>query len=276
MITGRGKMGPREKYEEGEDVDADSEGSDVESLTSYVRRPEHEQWLARVFKMTEVQLLAALAIEKYSQPGYVPSEVLVTLARNNYGGRARVRDEIALTLNKRLVSELGLFFHREINWLGVLNSSNVSREEAVAYVRLKIFGSSVDVSFAEVSFGPFVKMRLLDWFKSQIALKNSAPSVDAMAAESDEDGSTLSLIDQVEDEFALTPEQALEQKQLMSKCRTAILALPERQRTAMTLVYLQNMTHKEAGSVMGLTESSVQKHVQKALLTLQKGDWHVQ
>ena len=217
-------MGPQKKCEEDEDVDADSEGVDVESLTSYVRRPEHEQWLARVFKMTEEQLLAALVIERYSQPGYVPSEVLVTLARNNYGGRARVRNEIALTLNKRLVSELGLFFHREINWLGVLNRSNVSREEAISYVRLKIFGSGVDVSFAEVSFGPFVKMRLLDWFKSQVALKNSAPSVDAMGAESDEDGSKLSLTDRVEDEFALTPEQALERKQLMSRCRVAILA----------------------------------------------------
>lgn len=263
-------MVPKEAIEE----DGDVREVDDESLTNYVRRPEHELLLAKVFKMAEQQLLSALAIEKYSEAGYIPTEVLVTLARGNYGGRAQIRNEIALSLNRRLISELGLFFHKEINWLGVLNSTSVSREEAVAYVRLKIFGSKVDVSFAEVAFGPFVKTRLLDWFKSQITLKNTAPSVDAISFEKDEDGSGLSMTDQVEDESTLTPEMAMERKQLVKNCRAALMRLPEKQRTAVTLVYYQDMTHKQASAVMRLTESSVQKHIQKALLNLRKGDWH--
>lgn len=268
-------MVPKEATQEDGDIDVEVVEADDESLTNCSRRPEHDAWLAKVFKMTSEELLSALTIEKYTQAGYIPSEVLVTLARNNYGAVARVQNSIALALNRRLVIELGRFFSKDINWLGVLHRSSESSVEAVRYVIAHIFGSKAAVSYAEVSFGPYVKMRFLDWFKSQIALKNSAPSVDGMAALSDEEGSGLSLTDQVEDEYTLPPDKALERKQLIQACRAALLKLPEKQRTAVTLVYFQDMTHKQAGDVMGLSESSVQKYVKGAILTLKKGNWHV-
>lgn len=268
-------MVPKEVVKEEVGIDVDTDAEEAECLTNYVRRPEHEKWLAAVFKMTHDQLLSALAIEKYNQPGYIPSEVLVTLARSNFGGVARVQNAIALALNKRLVLELGRFFHTEINWLGVLSRSSESSVEAVAYVIDRIFRSKVEVSFAEVTFGQYVKMRLLDWFKSEIALKNSAPSVDAITSSSDEDGSGLSLTEQVEDDYTLRPDEALEQKQMVRKCRAAILRLPEKQRTAVTLHYFQEMTHKQIGAVMGLSESSVQKYLKGALSALKKGYGHV-
>ena len=251
-------------------LDVDVEADDVVSLTNYRRRPEHDKWLASIFKMNEGCILSSLTIEKYNQPGYIPSEVLVSLARGNFGGSVSVRNAISLTLHKRLIIELGRFFHKEINWLGVLGRSSESRVEAVAYVIECIFRSKVSVSYAEVSFGDFVKHRLLDWFKSEVALKNSAPSVDAIAAEHDEDGSGLSLTDQVVDECALTPEETLEKKQYLQQCRGALLFLTEKQRTAVMLVYYQEMTHKEAAAVMELHESSVQKHVKNALVELKR------
>jgi RNA polymerase sigma factor (sigma-70 family) len=268
-------MVPKEAIDEDGGIDVDVDAGDSGPLCSYTRRPEHDAWLAKVIKLTDDELLTALAIARYTQEGYIPSEVLVTLARNNYGTASRVQSTIALALNKRLVIELGRFFSKEINWLGVLNRSSESSVEAVQYVIEHIFGSTVEVSYAEISFAPYVKMRLLDWFKSQIALKNSAPSVDGMTSPSDEDGGDLSLTDQVEDEYTLTPDKALERKQLIHACRAALLKLPEKQRTAVTLVYLQDMTHKQAGDVMGLSESSVQKYVKGAILALKKGNWHV-
>lgn len=76
------------------------------------------------------------------------------------------------------------------------------------------------------------------------------------------------------DEVGLSPEAALQQKQLFTNCRSAVLALPDKQRTAVLLCFHQNMTHKEAGMVMGLSESSVQKYVTAALKALRIGDWH--
>lgn len=233
-------MVPKEAVEEDGGVDIDIDAENADSLANYVRRPEHEIWLATVFKMTHDELVSALAIEKYNQPGYIPSEILVTLARNNYGGVARVQNAVALTLNKRLVSELGRFFHKEINWLGVLNRSSESRAEAVAYVIDHIFRSKVEVSFAEVAFGPYVKMRLLDWFKSEIAQKNSAPSVDAITAPSDEDGSGLSLTEQVEDEHTLTPEEALERKKMIRMSRRCDAASRETENGRDTRLFSRN------------------------------------
>lgn len=257
-----------------EDDDVTLESDDAESLTNYVRRPQHEICLAEVFKMPTEDLLAALVIKKYNQPGYIPSEVLVTLARSNYGGCARVRNAIALSLNERLVSELGRFLNHHLNWYGVMARSSEAEVEAIAYVRDRIFRSKVDVSFAEVSFGPFVGTRLLDWFKAEVALKNSVPSIDGLKAPADEDGNELSLADQVVDEVGLTPEETLARKQLLINCRGAVLQLPEKQRTALMLCFHQEMTHKQAGEVMGLGESSVQKYVKAALNALRNGDWH--
>lgn len=263
-------MVQKEAVEDDVGPDVDIDADDAASLTSYTRRPEHARLLAAVFQMSKVQLLSALAIEKYSEPGYIPSEVLVSLMRGNFGGSMQVSTEIGLTLHKRLVSELGRFFHKKINCQGVLASSSEARSEAVSFVIERIFRSKVEVSFAEVSFGDFVKHRLLDWFKSQITLKNSAPSVDAIAAKHDEDGSGLSLTDQVVDEYSLNPEETLSRKQLVVQCRAALLTLTEKQRTAVMLVYYQDMTHKEAAGVMKLHESSVQKHLEKAIAALKR------
>lgn len=257
-----------------DEADGEIDADDAESLQSYQRQPEHELCLAKVFKMDGDQLLAALAIKKYTQVGYIPSEVLVTLARNSYGGSARVRNAIAIALNERLVLGFKGYLNRNLKWFKVATRSSEAQVEGVAYVRERIFRSRAEVSFAEVRFGMFIGMRLLDWFKSQTALKNKVPSVDGEIAPTDEDGNELSLADQVPDEVGLSPEAALQQKQLFTSCRGAVLALPDKQRTAVLLCFHQSMTHREAGEVMGLSESSVQKHVAAALKTLRIGDWH--
>ncbi len=257
-----------------DDADVDIDADDAESQKSYQRQPEHELWLAKVFKMDSDQLLAALAIKRYTQAGYFPSEVLVTLARNGYGGSARVRNAIAIALNERLVIGFKGYLNRNLKWFKVVTRSSEAQVEGVAYVRECIFRSLAEVSFAEVRFGMFIGLRLLDWFKSQTALKNKMPSVDGELAPKDEDGNQLSLADQVPDEVGQSPEEALQQKQLFASCRSAVLALPEKQRTAVLLCFHQKMTHKEAGEVMGLGESSVQKYVKAALNALRNGDWH--
>ncbi|SPA36216.1 hypothetical protein CBM2606_A10120 [Cupriavidus taiwanensis] len=247
---------------------------DVHSLSSYMRRPQHEACLAEIFKTESETLLANLAVKKYDQAGFIPSEVLVTLARSRYGGCARVRHAIALALNERVIVELRHFLNRNLQWYGVVTRSSESAAEAVAEVCVSIFRSEVEISFAEVSFRTFVDKRFMDWFKSQGRLKNRMPSVDGLKPADDEDGNQLSLVEQVVDDIGLTPEEALAQKQLFAQCRAAALRLPDKQRTALVLCVLQDMTHKQAGEIMGLGESSVQKYVKSALTALRNGDWH--
>lgn len=257
-----------------EDDDARLEDDDdAQSLTSYDRRPQHEACLAEIFRIEASDLIARLAIKRFDQAGFIPSEVLVTLARSHYGGSARVRNAIALALNDRLVVELRHFVNRNLQWYGVLARSSESAAEAVAEVRVRIFQSRVEISFAEVSFRTFVDKRLTDWFISQGRVKNKMPSVDGLKPD-DEDGNRLSLTEQVVDDLALTPEEATAQQQLFTRCRTAALQLPDKQRTALVLCVMHDMTHKQAAEVMGLSESSVQKYVKSALAALRIGDWH--
>lgn len=256
-----------------EDVGEDDADTEV-SHQSYTRRTEHEIQLSQVLRMQREQLLAALAVKHHSNDGYIASEVLVTLVRGSYGTTCSVRDAIALTLHERLIKLFKNFLQCNPEWYSIVSRSSETETEAIAYTRERIFTNRAEVSFAEVTFFEFVRLRLLDWFKSQTRLKNSVQSVDAIERPDDEDGNAISLVDQVEDEFGLSPENALERKQLIERCRGAIYRLPEKQRTALTLCELQDLTHKEAADVMHLSESSVQKYVKAALKGLRNGDWH--
>lgn len=257
-----------------DDIEHDEESENEGPATSYTRRPEHEQRLAQVLQLSSEELLETLAVRKHIDPRHIAAEVLVTLVRNNYGGSRRVRDATALCLNERLIVVLKHYLRCHPQWYGVMNRSSDAEAEAVSYIQVKLFADQADVCFAEVAFVEFVGMRLLDWLKSQIRLKNSVPSVDALERPDNDDGESLSLVDQVPDDMSLSPEEAVERRQLIEHCRGAIQLLPDKQRTALTLCELQGMTHKQASEVMKLSESSVQKYVKAALTALRTGDWY--
>lgn len=244
---------------------------DDQELTCYDRRPQHEQCLAEVFQLDSDELVSRLAIDKYDQTGFIPAEVLVTLARSGFGSGHRVRSAIAEALNRSLLRELRFFIKSHPNWYSVTKRSSEAEVEAVADIRSSIFTSEHEVSFAEVSFRIFVDKRLRDWFKAQARWKNSMPSIDSLAAD---DGDGLSLRDQMEDDPRSRPEELLDLKQLVEQCLFAVARLPAQQRMAITLHVLQDMTYKETGEQMGLDESSFRYHVKSARKALQQGEWH--
>ncbi len=249
---------------------------DPQSPISYQRRPQHQLCLAGVFQMDGDELLRRLAIEKYDQPGFIPAEVLVTLARGRYGGSARVRNEIALALNRQVLCELAYFLKVNPEWYPIIARDSEQAAEAVSEVQLRIFKSTAEVSFSEVAFRMFVTARLFDWCKSQARHKNGMSSVDDVTATGEEAGQPSSA-EELVDEGTLAPEENVEreqQRKLFSRCWAAVKALPEKRRTALVLYVLQDMTYKQAGEVMKLEESTVRWHVQSALKALRNGDWH--
>lgn len=253
-------------FEESEEESLDH---DDEESTCYERRPQHEQCLADVFQLDGDELLSRLAIDRYDQPGFIPAEVLVTLARSGFGSGHRVRSAIAEALNRSVLTELRFFIKSHPNWYGVIKRSSEAEVEAIADIRSSIFTSKHEVSFAEVSFRVFVDKRLRDWFKAQARWKNSMPSVDSLPVD-DEDGP--SLMDQMEGDPQSRPEELFALKQIVERCLVAVARLPAQQRMALTLHVLQDMTYKEAGEQMGLDESSVRYHVKSARKALQLGE----
>ncbi len=78
---------------------------------------------------------------------------------------------------------------------------------------------------------------------------------------SSDDG--LEVIDTIQDTHGLTPYEVAEEKNVKQELENALKRLPERERNIMVLYYQENMTLKEIGQMLGMSESRVcQLHAQ--------------
>ena len=74
---------------------------------------------------------------------------------------------------------------------------------------------------------------------------------------------SMEIIDTIEDTEKLTPHDAAEEKNVKSDLQRALMRLPERERVLMVLYYQENMTMKEIGETLNMSESRVcQLHAQ--------------
>src|ERR1700742_1739519 len=93
-------------------------------------------------------------------------------------------------------------------------------------------------------------------------------ALDELWATSDSSGDSVSLLDTLQDPDAPDPQQLLaaaEQRELMA---AAIADLPERERLVIKLYYYDNLTLREIGEVLAVTESRVSQMHTKAVLRL--------
>ena len=74
---------------------------------------------------------------------------------------------------------------------------------------------------------------------------------------------SMEIIDTIEDTDKLNPYERMEEKNVKTDLQKALLRLPERERVLMVLYYQENMTMKEIGETLGMSESRIcQLHAQ--------------
>ena len=74
---------------------------------------------------------------------------------------------------------------------------------------------------------------------------------------------SMEIIDTIEDSNKLNPQEQMEEKNVKSDLQKALQRLPERERVLMVLYYQENMTMKEIGETLSMSESRVcQLHAQ--------------
>ena len=74
---------------------------------------------------------------------------------------------------------------------------------------------------------------------------------------------SLEIIDTIQDTNKLTPHEKMEEKNVKHELEKALQRLPERERVIMVLYYQENMTLKEIGATIGMSESRIcQLHAQ--------------
>ena len=78
----------------------------------------------------------------------------------------------------------------------------------------------------------------------------------------------ISLLDTLPDRGAPDPQQLVDQSELRDRIADAIAALPEREKLVVALYYYENLTLREIGEVLGVTESRVSQLHTKAVLRL--------
>lgn len=77
---------------------------------------------------------------------------------------------------------------------------------------------------------------------------------------------SVEIIDTLEDTNKLNPQEQAEEKNVKQELEKALLRLPERERVIMVLYYQENLTLKEIGETIGMSESRVcQLHAQSIM-----------
>jgi RNA polymerase sigma factor FliA len=93
-------------------------------------------------------------------------------------------------------------------------------------------------------------------------------ALDELWATSDASGDQVSLLDTLRDPDAPDPQQLLDASELKDRLADAISALPEREKLVIALYYYENLTLREIGEVLGVTESRISQLHTKAVLRL--------
>ena len=97
---------------------------------------------------------------------------------------------------------------------------------------------------------------------------SSVYALDELWTVSDSSGDQVSLLDTIADEGAADPQEALASTEVKDRLTEAIGGLPEREQLVVALYYYENLTLREIGEVLGVTESRISQLHTKAVLRL--------
>jgi RNA polymerase sigma factor for flagellar operon FliA len=137
-------------------------------------------------------------------------------------------------------------------------------ERAIAELERKLHRAPTD---EEISEKLGVSVDELDESLTDIS-RSSIGALDELWTVSSSGGDQIALIDTIEDTEAVDPQGSLSQTEMKEAIGEAIARLPEREKLVVTLYYYEELTLREIGEVLGVTESRVSQLHTKAILRL--------
>jgi len=112
-------------------------------------------------------------------------------------------------------------------------------------------------------------MTVEEFQEALLQISNSTvAALDELWTVSDASGDQVSLLDTLQDPGAPDPAAAMDATELKDRMADAIARLPEREKLVVALYYYENLTLREIGEVLGVTESRVSQLHTKAVLRL--------
>ncbi len=114
-----------------------------------------------------------------------------------------------------------------------------------------------------------LEMSVSEFQDALLQISNSTvAALDELWTVSDASGDQVSLLDTLQDPGAPDPAQVMDATDLKDRIADAIARLPEREKLVVALYYYENLTLREIGEVLGVTESRVSQLHTKAVLRL--------
>jgi RNA polymerase sigma factor FliA len=114
-----------------------------------------------------------------------------------------------------------------------------------------------------------LEMSTQDFHDALLQISHSTiVALDELWNVSDSGGDQVSLLDTLPDRNTPDPQAVVDQGELRDRIADAIAALPEREKLVIALYYYENLTLREIGEVLGVTESRVSQLHTKAVLRL--------
>ena len=138
-------------------------------------------------------------------------------------------------------------------------------ERAIAELERKLHRAPTDEEIAE-KLG--VSTDDLNESLTEIGRSSIAALDELWTISSGGGGDQVALIDTIEDTQGPEPQSELAQTELKEALGEAIARLPEREKLVVTLYYYEELTLREIGEVLGVTESRVSQLHTKAILRL--------
>ena len=137
-------------------------------------------------------------------------------------------------------------------------------ERAIAALEAKLHRPPTD---GEIARQVGITVEELDDSLTDIS-RSSIAALDELWTVGGAGGDQVALIDTIEDAEAPAPDSALAATELKEALGEAITRLPEREKLVVTLYYYEELTLREIGEVLGVTESRVSQLHTKAILRL--------
>ena len=154
---------------------------------------------------------------------------------------------------------------RSLDWVPrSVRSKARDIERANTKLEHKLQRAPTDEEMAEA-----LDMSVDQFQEALLQISNSTiAALDELWTVSDSSGDQVSLLDTLTDENAPDPAAVMDQTDLKDRVADAISRLPEREKLVVALYYYENLTLREIGEVLGVTESRISQLHTKAVLRL--------
>ena len=137
-------------------------------------------------------------------------------------------------------------------------------ERAIAQLETQLHRAPTD---EEIAGKVGITVEELDESLTDIS-RSSIAALDELWTGATGSGDQVALIDTIEDTHGPDPQAELDHTEIREALAEAIARLPEREKIVITLYYYEELTLREIGEVLGVTESRVSQLHTKAILRL--------